>query len=352
MGRWSSARRSTTLLSALLFACEPSASSPLEPNPPPNEMDSTAPCSAAASPILFESTRASLELARELYSMRIDGSDVSRIAQAGSFSEAVWSPDGRSIAFRREAAEPGNVVDPSSEIDLMDADGSGRLALFEDEDATLENAAYARLDGPTWSPDGASIAYATHASGQWAVWLMSRSGGEQRRLLPELEAAHDDPSFAPLPPSRLAYVATVDGVQDVWLVELEQPDASRNLTGGTLFQPRSPSWSRDGRNIAFSAHPTALDAAEEVYVFELDGAELVQVTSDGAMAIRPHFSPDGQSLIFASSRGDADPAAVGPSIDVYRSWLDGSQPIQRLTRGPGANFPADWYPGATCEAEP
>jgi TolB protein len=35
---------------------------------------------------------------------------------------------------------------------------------------------------PTWSPDGASIAFVSNRGGAWAIWVMNANGSNQRKL--------------------------------------------------------------------------------------------------------------------------------------------------------------------------
>jgi Tol biopolymer transport system component len=63
----------------------------------------------------------------------------------------------------------------------------------------------------------------------------------------------------------------------------------------------SPVWSPDGRRIAFDAEPGS-DVA--IYVMNVDGSKLRQVTPDGADDYEPSWSPDGRKIAFKQGGGD------------------------------------------------
>ena len=131
---------------------------------------------------------------------------------------AVWSPDGRRIAFVGNRPTglpgPGARFKDDSEIYVMNADGSGTRRL-------THNLGY---DGaPAWSPDGRKIAF---QSGR-------RVGGNSE-----------------------VYVMNADG------------SGKRNLTRNPA-QDGSPSWSPDGRRIAFVSDR---DGRPEAHVMNADGS--------------------------------------------------------------------------------
>ena len=101
--------------------------------------------------------------------------------------DAVWSPDGEQIAFRRVA---GNTVD----IYLMNADGSDVRPLL---------VAPGTDQDPTWSPDGARIAFKSDRPGPSEregnhVWVVSADGTGAGQLPPGDEGVDDSaPAWGP-----------------------------------------------------------------------------------------------------------------------------------------------------------
>jgi len=92
--------------------------------------------------------------------------------------DADWSPDGRRIVYtsRAATARSSNAVnDPSAEIFVINADGSGsavRLTANDEEERA-----------PAWSPDGKRIVYAARKGGpDFELCVMNADGTGQRQL--------------------------------------------------------------------------------------------------------------------------------------------------------------------------
>jgi Tol biopolymer transport system component len=110
-----------------------------------------------------------------------DGRDVRVVAEvdAGHSYAPVWSPDGRQVAFVvRENPGDGaaDVAAPylESNVHLVEA-ATGRVRAVTRFEGVL-------TDGPTWSPDGAWLAFSTDAGGVFDVWLVEAAGGEAHRV--------------------------------------------------------------------------------------------------------------------------------------------------------------------------
>jgi hypothetical protein len=70
---------------------------------------------------------------------------------------------------------------------------------------------------------------------------------------------------------------------------------------------------------------------EDVYVVRADGSRLVQVTADAVAEFDPSWSPDGRQIAYRHQPGDDD------TTDIYVADVDGTdahnvKPLQRLAR--------------------
>src|SRR5436309_1042950 len=165
--------------------------------------------------------------------------------------------------------------------------------------------------------------------GHWIVFTSERAGSGQAdiyRVRPDgsgLERLTDDPALddqGALSPDghSLAFVSTRGaGVANLWVLDLKTRQA-RNLTGRTLPAVEGnlkgafrPSWSPDGRWIAFTSdrhypfrphrepapgweHPQELS----IYIIQADGQGLRRLTMAGVTTGSPKWSPDGRRIVF------------------------------------------------------
>jgi len=89
---------------------------------------------------------------------------------------------------------------------------------------------------------------------------------------------------------------------DIWTMA---PDGSdrRNLTSTPDWEEDHPAWSPDGM-IAFCSRR---HGKGEIYLMDPDGGSQTRITENDLPDLRPHFSWDGQTILFASDRvGQAD----------------------------------------------
>jgi dipeptidyl aminopeptidase/acylaminoacyl peptidase len=106
------------------------------------------------------------------------------------------------------------------------------------------------------------------------------------------------------------------------------------ITSNAVFDS-SPSWSPDGRRIAFERGPAGDDPGNEVWSMAADGTDQRQLTTTAGLDEGPAWSPGGSRIAFTSTRSG--------SSDIWTMAADGTDQ-QPLTELPGTEESPDWQP--------
>ena len=142
--------------------------------------------------------------------------------------------------------------------------------------------------------------------------------------------------------SRIAFVSNRDmaGI-DVYVMDEDGSNVVRLTQGSESELIFGPTWSPDGRRIAFWSIRDTSDRFD-IYVMDADGSNIVRLTQGSGSEFNsmPTWSPDGRRIAFASSRD----RGVG-QWDIYAMDADGSN-VVRLTHGSGdeVNTNPNWSP--------
>ena len=233
--------------------------------------------------------------------------------------------------------------DGNWEIYVMDTDGGNPQNLTNDPSDDRD---------PSWSPDGERIVFYSNRDGHvidgWStyeIYVMDANGGNPQNLTNDL---NDDrfPAWSP-DGKRIAFVSDRDGPAhyfDIYVMDADGDNLQR-LTNDPR-DDRHPSWSPDGKRIVFGARrdghfETKFAVTYEIYVMDADGSNPQRLTENRKNDWLPSWSPDGKRIAFASDRkGDL------VNIEIYVMDADGSN-LQRLTE----NRIHDWFPSWSPDSE-
>jgi len=264
------------------------------------------------STIAFVSTRddpaSNPLLAAEIYLMDGDGTHARRVTEnADGDGFPALSPDGKKIVFDSNRLRAGGEPLNTSDLFVMDVDGTGEAHLT-------------RGSSGTWSPDGKNVAFHASASGL----------GQPIKADPGAATSDSD-----------IFVLNVDDV----LTGVAQP---KNITNNPDAIDDDPDWSPDGQQIVFTSHDVNDNAMNsvtaEIYVMNADGTGApTRLTYNAEEERAPAWSPDGTRIAFMCRRGLPAPGAVLQTFEICVMNADGSGQL-KLTTNTVNELTPSWSP--------
>ncbi|HEX2167357.1 MAG TPA: hypothetical protein VHG09_09030 [Longimicrobiales bacterium] len=251
-----------------------------------------------------------------------DGFGLRRIAGFGGLIYSpVWSPDGRRILY---------------------ATGGDQWQLVEREVATGQQRTFDpggdMIYTPAYAPNGTTIALGIWRDNGAELFQYELSGGGRlRKLTGDLNTVSMYPSYSP-DGRRIAFMSDRIGRPAVYVMDV-------NGGGATMLSPfvsgqssdyAAPTWSPTGARIAFhGAWNRQMRGSYQIMVANADrpGAQIEQITSRGNNE-DPSWAPDGRNIVYTSV-GD------GPG-GLY--IIDAETKTRRLLASGGNLRMAEWSP--------
>lgn len=293
-----------------------------------------------------------------------DGSEPRRVSFGVFDNRPWWSPDGRWIAFRRDAGNqsdvvlvpsdsgPEQIVAGTSANELLRgwlADGSGLLFLrpgaggYQPWVYRLADRSSARLfavDGSVDvfpSPDDKSVAYTLNKDGKSTLWLWDPATKAHRQLTTEGFEVARPQCFSP-DGRAILYESRRTGTADLWRVDVAT-GARRQLTFDVADDAWG-SWSPDGSRIVFSSNR---GGQPDLWVLATGEADVQRVTDDAFEETNQTWTPDGRGIVASTALEHQHlftiPTAGGPAVpltsgdwDVASFFNSSSERLADLSR--------------------
>ena len=207
------------------------------------------------------------------------------------FSDAgpSWSPDGETIACAAGAgtSERGARM---TLVGVNTSDGSERQLSTRDWAVTRHAA---------WLPDGKGLVATAEESAGWAqLWHVAHPSGDARRITNDLDNYRD----VSLTSAGDAVVTTrTEARFNLWVAPGGDFARIKQITFGGDHVYRRVAWSPDGRVV----FPSNAAGYREIWITGADGGGHRQLTFDKGSNLLPSVSPDGRYVVFVSDRGGA-----------------------------------------------
>jgi hypothetical protein len=285
------------------------------------------PRSGRGEEIVFETNRAGLNSSGsdiiQLYSINSDGTGLQLLSAipGGTQTSPSWSPDGSRLLFTATS------LGFDTQIFLMNADGSAAapwLDVFGDA---------------AWSPDIGLVALTVISEDDDAMDIATVPFEHpDPNALQVLASASvtSRPTWSP-DGGGLAFVSGLR-IPDVGtFFDMEVLDLStgeREILPLELQGLDAPHWSPDGEWLLFAGAPERF-SPRDLYLVHPNGTGLTQLTDTPDDEITPTWSPDGTRIAFATNRDG--------NYEIYVMLADGTRPV-RLTNHPAFDADPAWRP--------
>jgi TolB protein len=250
-----------------------------------------------------------------LWSVDSDGQNVVPVPGVGSALGPVWHPNGTTIGYTE-------MLDDGTRVVVRDLVRGTSRRYVRDRGTNVS---------PAFSPDGKQLAFASGDDGT-DIYVTPLDASEAPfRVTVGRGSTNSQPTFAP-DGKRIVFTTSRLGPQQLYITDSDgaNPELLTTSGFGDQLYRADPSWSPDGRFVAFS---TQIEGRFQIATIGLRDRAVKQHTIDGVNE-DPSWAPDARHLVFTSSRTGTKQLWV---LDTESGRL------RQLTSGPASRMAA-WSP--------
>lgn len=252
------------------------------------------------------------------------------IAAEGTINSFSWTPDGNGITFSESSIDGNGPSEPTSKIFMIDLTKNTKQILVEPESFYWGGEHYYHYSNPRWSSNEEYLFYKTddyRAQGD-SILRMNKLSKDIDKLIENIGFTQFDISPIDHNIAIIQYFNGLDGME-LTINDLNGRLIRTIIDAKELHYLCCPSFSPDGRNIAFSAFRgrfggDPLKGPTHIWIYNLDDSSYTQITSDDEYwDSEPSWSPDGQWIAFTRNQV----GTIGSS-DIWISSIEDDITIQ------------------------
>ena len=205
----------------------------------------------------------------------------------------------------------GHLPNKTFQLIVADTDGENPHVVMQSREPLMS---------PSWSPDGASLAYVSFENRLPTMYVQTLKTGE-RHIISAHAGVNQAPAWSPDGKKMALVLSTRDGNLDIYILDLATQQLTRITDDPGI--DTEPQWSKDGQNIYFTSDRAG---GPQIYKVGLKpGDKPRRLTFQGSYNARPRISPDESQLAFVTQDDGAYRIAT---MD-----LRGRGDVQILTKG-------------------
>jgi eukaryotic-like serine/threonine-protein kinase len=246
----------------------------------------------------------------------------------GDKKQPAWSPDGTRLLFTAPGTKKDSLQKPDLDIWVTNSDGSNALDLSLKKGDDFD---------PVWSPDGSKIAFTNNGrdDGVRQVFMMNSDGTDLHRI------SYDFEEFSPTWSPGMDWLAFVISANSSNILYLRNSDKEYATpvpfdtaeVMGRLGQVADPTWSWDGKQIAYTRQK-GLQRDIFSVIFSSRGQKVARLTTTN-FEEEACWSPDDQWIAFTSSRDKNKEVYLMTSTGLLQT---------NVSQSPGSDMQPAWQP--------
>jgi Tol biopolymer transport system component len=281
---------------------------------------------------------------REIYIMNADGTNQVRLTDNSVVDDhPTWSPDGTKIAFVSESTTGGRA------IFTINPDGTGKTQItpvsYVDQYSAWPYWIWTDFYSMDWSPDGAQIVFQDNYD-----LVIVNADGTNRHAITDGTSYDLEPAWSPdgskiLFSRDLTYDQLYFGRLSIVNVDGSNPQ----FLSGWQWQAYAPKWSPSGDKLLYVIEYTDDDPTSVITISNADGSnpQLFEGRDDiyeHQYRNKPSWSPDGTKILFDKVNYET---GYPGDLEIYVRNIDGTGLVQ-ITNTNGWNFNPSWQPASAA----